>query len=196
MCRLPVSVLEHNIVAEFEMLLSRNTRDLESPVRDGLLDPEIDLVLDKIPPKGPHANLATRKITLYESHLAFIWSYIYRLYKARQTGMKREVLGYVAGGYAPVLARFREHLRSLGVVIETGAFAEEVRDHGSSVTVRLRGGETHELDSAVMTIASSFIPGTCPQFSQEECDRLSGVVYQGVVCASVLLKKPPVPPGT
>ena len=70
------------------------------------------------------------------------------------------------------------------------AFAEEVHDNGSSVSVRLRCGATHELDAAVMTIASSFVPGICPQLSQEECDRLSGVVYQGVVCASVLLKKP------
>lgn len=121
---------------------------------------------------------------------AFIWSYIYRLYKARQSGAKKEVLGYVSGGYAPVLERFQEHLRSLGVVIETGAFAEEVRDNGSSVTVRLRGGRTHELDAAVMTIASSFIPTTCPQLSEAESERLHGVVYQGVVCASVLLKKP------
>lgn len=121
---------------------------------------------------------------------AFIWSYIYRLYKARQTGAKREVLGYVKGGYAPVLERFRDHLRARGITIRTGAFAEEVRDTGPGATVRLRGGATHELDAAVMTIASTFIPGTCPQLDAEECRRLAGVVYQGVVCASVLVKKP------
>lgn len=121
---------------------------------------------------------------------AFIWSYIHRLYKARQTGMKREVLGYVAGGYAPVLARFREHLRCLGVEIETGALAEEVRNGDKSAAIRFRGGETREFDAVVMTIPSSYVPKLCPQLGREESARLRGVVYQGVVCASVLLKKP------
>jgi len=121
---------------------------------------------------------------------AFIWSYIYRLYMARQTGAKKEVLGYVRGGYAPVLERFRTHLASKGVEIRTGAAAEEVRDEGPSVAIRLRDGETHRVDAAVMTIASSYVPDACPQLEEREVARLSGVVYQGVVCASVLLRKP------
>jgi protoporphyrinogen oxidase len=76
------------------------------------------------------------------------------------------------------------------VPIVTGARVEEVRDHGHSVSIRIRAGETRQLDAAVMTVASSFIPDICPQLTQQERDRLSGVVYQGVICASVLLKKP------
>jgi protoporphyrinogen oxidase len=121
---------------------------------------------------------------------AFIWSYIYRLYKARQSGMKREVLGYVAGGYAPVLQRFREHLRSLGVDIRTDAVVDEVQGDAKSATVRLRGGATHELDAVVLTVPSTYVPTLCQQLNAEERTRLEGVVYQGVACASVLLRKP------
>lgn len=121
---------------------------------------------------------------------AFIWSYIYRLYGARQTGKKEEVLGYVAGGYSPVLARFREYLTERGVEIRTGAVVQRVEDTGSTASIRLRSGEEVQADAAVMTVASSFIPTLCPQLGTEERNRLSRVVYQGVVCASVLTTKP------
>ncbi len=34
---------------------------------------------------------------------AFIWATIQRLYAARRTGLKKEMFGYVPGGYARVL---------------------------------------------------------------------------------------------
>ena len=37
---------------------------------------------------------------------AFIWATIARMYAARRTGLKREMFGYVKGGYARVLERF------------------------------------------------------------------------------------------
>lgn len=121
---------------------------------------------------------------------AFIWSYIHRLYKARQTGMKREVLGYIEGGYAPVLDQLRGHLRELGVEIETGARVEAVEQDETRAILRLGDGTAREMSAAVLTVASSLIPAICPDLEAREQDRLRRVVYQGVVCASVLLKKP------
>ena len=92
MCRLPISVLEHNIVGEFEDVLLKNKRDLKSPVRDGRLHAEIDLILDKIRPRSPNANMMTRKISLYESHLAFIWSYIYSSFVIYEVGVQQKMV--------------------------------------------------------------------------------------------------------
>src|SRR5216117_1170230 len=41
---------------------------------------------------------------------AFIWAIIARMYAARRTGLKREMFGYVPGGYARVLERFADRL--------------------------------------------------------------------------------------
>ena len=42
---------------------------------------------------------------------SFIWATIARMYAARRSGLKREMFGYVEGGYSRVLARFREDSR-------------------------------------------------------------------------------------
>ena len=45
-----------------------------------------------------------------ETSAAFIWATIQRMYAARNSGLKREMFGYVRGGYGKVLERFGEHL--------------------------------------------------------------------------------------
>ena len=47
-----------------------------------------------------------------ETSAAFIWATIQRMYAARNSGLKREMFGYVRGGYARVLERFGEHLQA------------------------------------------------------------------------------------
>ena len=42
---------------------------------------------------------------------AFIWATIQRLYAARRSGLKKEMFGYVPGGYARVLERFADGAR-------------------------------------------------------------------------------------
>jgi protoporphyrinogen oxidase len=37
---------------------------------------------------------------------AFIWATIARMYAARRTGLKKEMFGYVPGGYARVLEKY------------------------------------------------------------------------------------------
>lgn len=77
MCRLPVSALQHNIVAEIERLAAVNTIDIRQTANARLVHPEIDLICDKVAPHGPYADLCSRKVVFYESHLAFLWAYIY-----------------------------------------------------------------------------------------------------------------------
>jgi protoporphyrinogen oxidase len=50
-----------------------------------------------------------------DASAAFIWATIQRLYAARRSGMKKELFGYVPGGYARILERFGVVLAELGV---------------------------------------------------------------------------------
>ncbi len=45
-----------------------------------------------------------------ETSAAFIWTTIARMYAARRSGLKKEMFGYVEGGYARVLDHFAEVL--------------------------------------------------------------------------------------
>jgi protoporphyrinogen oxidase len=125
---------------------------------------------------------------------SFIWAIIARMYAARRSGLKREMFGYVDGGYDLVLRKLQEKLDALGVRTLRGAPARAVRDEGGkvAVTVAAADGTTsdHVFDKAVLTLPTGAIADLCPQLAPAEKDRLRGVVYQGIVCASLLLRKP------
>jgi len=120
---------------------------------------------------------------------AFIWATIARMYGARRSGMKRESFGYVAGGYATILDRFASALKTDGVAIRCGAAAAEVHDAGDGVTVRLASGERLRFDKVILTVPCGAIRRLCPQLSADEHERLGRVVYQGITCASMLLRR-------
>ncbi|HEY2846489.1 MAG TPA: NAD(P)/FAD-dependent oxidoreductase, partial [Pyrinomonadaceae bacterium] len=61
-----------------------------------------------------------------ETSAAFIWATIQRMYAARNSGLKKEMFGYVRGGYARVLERFAEVLEQKGVDIRLNAPIETV----------------------------------------------------------------------
>jgi hypothetical protein len=77
MDRLPISVLAHNIAPEIERVAATNAIDMKGAVEARVVHREIDLVCDAVAPRGPYADHTSRKVVFYESHLAFIWAYIY-----------------------------------------------------------------------------------------------------------------------
>jgi protoporphyrinogen oxidase len=125
---------------------------------------------------GPYAERASA---------AFIWAVIVRMYAARRTGMKRELFGYAAGGYDRILDRFEQTLRALRVAIITGCRCDSVQSSADGVAIVTKQG-VHRFDRAIVTLAAPLAARLCPQLSPGERERLSGVEYQGIVCASLL----------
>lgn len=121
---------------------------------------------------------------------SFIWATIARMYAARRTGLKREMFGYVEGGYERVLEQFGRHLEARGIALWCGRPVQSVHDDGGEVRVQLAGGETHTFDRVILTVPCPRIQALCPQLSAAERSRLDKVIYQGIICASALLRKP------
>lgn len=121
---------------------------------------------------------------------SFIWAIIARLYAARRSGLKREMFGYVEGGYEQVLARLRQRIDELGIVVRCGKPVSRVIAEGDGVSVELSGDESLPFDDVVLTIPSSRAAALCPQLPVQERERLESVVYQGIVCASLLSRRP------
>jgi protoporphyrinogen oxidase len=122
---------------------------------------------------------------------AFIWSHTQRMYKARQSGHKKEMFGYVPGGYARILERMAEVLEQEGVEIRCAAPVAEVTGaSGAPVAVRFASGDEQQFDQVVFTTPASIIARACPQLKADERQRFEGVEYLGIVCSSLLLKKP------
>lgn len=125
-----------------------------------------------------------------QASAAFIWSIMRRFYGAREGGAKVESYGYVEGGYRTVVSAFRRHLENLGVDIVCDAPVKSVdRLSDGGVVVQLAEGQ-QTFDKAVMTFAAPIASRVCDQFNAQERARLQAIQYQGVVCVSLLLKRP------
>jgi protoporphyrinogen oxidase len=125
-----------------------------------------------------------------QASAAFIWAIIARMYAARRSGLKKEMFGYVRGGYARVLARFEEHLRDAGVGLRLGRAVRQVEASDNVVSLTYADGEREMFDRVVITSPAPVADRLCPGLSPEEQRRLRGIQYQGIVCASLLLKQP------
>ena len=126
---------------------------------------------------------------------AFIWSYIDRMYKARRSGMKREMFGYVPGGYRRILQVLGTALEARGAHIATASpVTRVVRNPGSNqLYVTCGVGEkerVEKFDFVVMTAPSPIIDKACVGLNGHERQRLNGAEYLGVVCTSLLLDRP------
>ena len=160
------------------------------------------------------------------------------MYAARNSGLKKEMFGYVRGGYARVLERFGEHLREKGVEIRLNSRVEKIEKTGDgkieifgAKTPRREGvksafsasglrttdyklqnkfqAETADFnndnefeisnpkseidedrfDQVILTCPATVAARICPQLTETEKTRLENVKYQGIVCASLLMKK-------
>jgi protoporphyrinogen oxidase len=121
---------------------------------------------------------------------AFIWAIIARMYAARRSGLKKEMFGFVPGGYAAILERFAEVLAAHHVRVKLGYKVQHVETaHGDGVSVIGADGQRERFDQVVLTTPAPIAARLCPALSEEEQARLRGIEYQGIICASLLLKR-------
>lgn len=151
-----------------------------------------------------------------ETSAAFIWATIQRMYAARNSGLKKEMFGYIRGGYASILEKFADVLRAKGVEIKLNSRVDLVEKKDSNIEVTFENLETykvevqtetskrfsevvvrplivektkHEFDQVILTCPTKIGSKICPQLSKFEKSKLENVKYQGIVCASLLTKK-------
>ena len=122
---------------------------------------------------------------------AFIWTTINRMYAARRTGLKKEMFGYVPGGYSRVVAKMNQELSRKGVKFVPGhALTNVCSVDSQQVELSFANGEKRKHDNVVLTLPAPLISKICPELGEEEKTRFEAIRYIGVVCASLLLKKP------
>jgi protoporphyrinogen oxidase len=125
-----------------------------------------------------------------EASAAFIWATIQRMYAARKSGLKKEMFGYIDGGYDFIFKTLKEKLLNLGVNIHTSSQVEEIKkDVQERIKVSIKGKGDYCFDKCIVTLPSKIIPGICPDISEEQKIKHQNIKYLGVICVSLVLKK-------
>jgi protoporphyrinogen oxidase len=124
-----------------------------------------------------------------QASAAFIWAIIQRLYAARRAGMKQDLFGYLPGGYTRILERLEQMLTELGVEIRTSSNVRSVTDTGADVEV-LTKDDAQMFGSAVVTTPSPIAARLVPQLTAGEISAHESLLYQGVVCVTLLIDRP------
>lgn len=120
----------------------------------------------------------------------FIWATIQRLYGARRSGLKKEMFGFVPGGYKKVIAAFKQTLISEGVIIKTIYTATEVKTSiNGKPQISFTNDITEEFDEVIVTLPAAISAKLCIGLSKPEVDKLNDIEYLGVICVAVLLDK-------
>jgi protoporphyrinogen oxidase len=124
-----------------------------------------------------------------QTSAAFIWAVIRRLYAARRSGLKTEMFGYVPGSYARILKHFGDHLTKDGVSIELSCPVASIERDPDGLAVKTAQG-TEVFDQVAVTLSAPLAARICKGLNADEVERLNGIVYQGIICASLVLKRP------
>ncbi|MEQ9410286.1 MAG: NAD(P)/FAD-dependent oxidoreductase [Fuerstiella sp.] len=125
-----------------------------------------------------------------DTSAAFIWATIARMYAARRSGLKKEMFGYVRGGYDRILKAFEAALVSRGVDVRCDLPVRQIHStaEGPLIVETAHGEEV--FDRVVSTLPSPVLSQILPGLGNEERALHDSIRYHGIICASVLLKKP------
>lgn len=120
---------------------------------------------------------------------AFIWATIQRMYAARKSGLKKEMFGYVSGGYEKINNRFAAYLSKNGVEIKYNSKVKAVKKHLSGKLEIETEDESQFFDKVISTLSSKESVKIAESLTDTEKKQHHDIKYLGVICPSVLLKK-------
>lgn len=120
---------------------------------------------------------------------AFIWSTIQRMYAARKSGLKKEMFGYVTGGYEKINSRYADHLAKLGIDIQYNSKVKTIRKTSDGKMEVVTNNSTQSFDEVISTLSSRESVAMAEGLTKAETDQHNDIRYLGVICPSILLKK-------
>jgi protoporphyrinogen oxidase len=123
----------------------------------------------------------------------FIWSYIKRMFSAREGSASKEQLGHVAGGYKTVFDRLEQSIRIAGGVLRTEVTVSLISPSvGGGLTINCEN-QTEHFDKVIFTSPVNVLRQVADASLVKLDDRGNEVEYLGVICMVLVTRKPLVP---
>jgi len=125
-----------------------------------------------------------------DTSASFIWATIQRMYAARRSGLKREMFGYVNGGYETINKRFVSYLMNAGIEFKYNSTISSVQKTSLNkleLTMTDHSKATH--DKVISTLPSHISARLSAELNDDEIKKHLGIRYLGVICATLLLNQ-------
>lgn len=120
----------------------------------------------------------------------FIWTYIKRLFEARNASAHQEQMGYIQGGYKTVFDRLEEIFPQQGVTLLKNTTVDYIRPAASGgITIGYNGAEEY-FDKVIFTAPVNVLQKVVDPALSQVYQPNQSVEYLGVVCMVVLSRKP------
>lgn len=120
---------------------------------------------------------------------AFIWTTIQRMYAARKSGLKKEMFGYVTGGYKKINEKYADHLAAMGVTIQCNAKVTKLQSTLDNKIELFVENQPQIFDEVISTLSSQASVSIAKALTDDEKKQHNDIKYLGVICPSVLLRK-------
>ncbi|KAF0236776.1 MAG: FAD dependent [Prolixibacteraceae bacterium] len=120
----------------------------------------------------------------------FIWSTIQRMYAARRSGLKKEMFGYVNGGYETINNHFIDYLVKKGVEFRYNSVITSLQETDSGKIELTKFDQTKVVHEKVISTLPSHISACISTgISEEEKKKHLAIRYLGVICTTLLLNR-------
>ena len=121
----------------------------------------------------------------------FIWTYIKRMFSARDSSASKEQLGHVRGGYKTVFDRLDKKICEHGGVIRVGTTVESIDPGSSGSGVDLQiDGSRENFDKVIFTGPVSVLNSIADRSLVAVEDSGKDVEYLGVICMALVTHRP------
>ncbi len=123
----------------------------------------------------------------------FIWTYIKRLFEARDSSAHQEQMGYVSGGYKTVFDQLEELFNQENVTLHKSISVQNIRkNEGGGIIVTHDGGES-DFDKVIFTAPVNVLEKIVHSDLYEVSKPDKQVEYLGVICMVLLTEEPLTP---
>jgi protoporphyrinogen oxidase len=119
----------------------------------------------------------------------FIWTYVKRLFSARDSSAHEGSLGYVSGGYRVVFGRLLERISETGGMVRLGVEVESVRPRQDGGIEVAAGGANTAFDKVIFTGPVNVLRAVADP-ALVHVPAQGDVEYLGVVCMALVTSKP------
>lgn len=125
-----------------------------------------------------------------DTSASFIWATIQRMYAARRSGLKKEMFGYVNGGYEKINNHFVNFLAGAGVEFKVNSTVISVQQNGfGNIELTFSNNQVATHEKVISTLPSRISAGLTSAISEEQKRKHWGIRYLGVICATLLLNR-------